>query len=230
MLGCLFCAASLKHLHWLSKVFLISEKNRRKICLFVHNSTYIYIYKRIYTRICIYIRIYIMCVYAGWGHLRKSRTAKMFTKTRWHVFTSQIKLAMYIVIVSFNWIARFSISFFFFHFCMFFNQKKNKCPLITMLISSSLSFFHPTEMFQSKKCTSDVYALELAEAIVHLDVKRVYAGVFGPPPISRLAERTLSLSLLSTCEILHTSHNWSTTVSANHIRCFSTCFLHRLLY
>ncbi len=36
----------------------------------------------------------------------------------------------------------------------------------------------------------------------------------------RLAERTLSLSHLSTCEILHTSHYWSMTVSANCIRCF----------
>lgn len=39
-------------------------------------------------------------------------------------------------------------------------------------------------------------------------------------PMFRLAERTLSLSHLSTCEILHTSHYWSMTVSANCIRCF----------
>lgn len=37
-------------------------------------------------------------------------------------------------------------------------------------------------------------------------------------PMFRLAERTLSH--LSTCEILHTSHYWSMTVSANCIRCF----------
>lgn len=42
-------------------------------------------------------------------------------------------------------------------------------------------FFSPDGDVSRKKCTSDFFALELAEAIVHLDVKRVYAGVSGPP-------------------------------------------------
>lgn len=68
-----------------------------------------------------------------------------------------------------------------------------------MLISSSLSFFHPTGMFQSKKNRSappTFFALELAEAIVHLDVKRVYAGVSGPPHLSTSRADSLSHSYL----------------------------------
>lgn len=61
-----------------------------------------------------------------------------------------------------------------------------------------------------------IFALELAEAIVHIQMKWVYAG--APAPIPESPVRTFSH--LSTCEILHTSHNWSMTVSANCIRCF----------
>lgn len=61
-----------------------------------------------------------------------------------------------------------------------------------------------------------IFALELAEAIVHIQVKWVYAGVWAPIPESPVR----TFSHLSTCEILHTSHNWSMTVSANCIRCF----------
>lgn len=61
-----------------------------------------------------------------------------------------------------------------------------------------------------------IFALELAEAIVHIQVKWVYAGAWAPIPESPVR----TFSHLSTCEILHTSHNWSMTVSANCIRCF----------
>ena len=61
-----------------------------------------------------------------------------------------------------------------------------------------------------------IFALELAEAIVHIQVKWVYAGAWAPIPESPVQ----TFSHLSTCEILHTSHNWSMTVSANCIRCF----------
>lgn len=75
-------------------------------------------------------------------------------------------------------------------------------------------------MFQSYMDTSapPIFALELAEAIVHIQVKWVYAGAYTPPiPESHPVQ---TFSHLSTCEILHTSHYWSMTVSANFIRCF----------
>lgn len=81
--------------------------------------------------------------------------------------------------------------------------------------------FHLTAMFQcttNTKCTSN-FALELTEAIVHIQVKCVCRG--GEPPcFGQQSSLSLSFSHLSTCEILHTSHNWSMTVSANCIRCF----------
>lgn len=114
-------------------------------------------------------------------------------------------------------------------FFTFSNEKwemkwKKKNPLITMRSLKSSSQL--IGMVQSYMDTSapPIFALELAEAIVHIQVKWVYAGPWAPSPGS--TERTLSH--LSTCEILHTSHNWSMTVSANCIRCFSTCFLHKL--
>lgn len=61
-----------------------------------------------------------------------------------------------------------------------------------------------------------IFALDFAEAIVHIQVKWVYAGARAPIPESPVR----TFSHLSTCEILHTSHNWSMTVSANCIRCF----------
>lgn len=127
--------------------------------------------------------------------------------------TSQIKLAMYIVIVSFDWIARFSILFFFslsFFLSIFvcfltkWIQKKNKCPLITMLISWSLSFWF---FFFTRRGCFKVRRIEVHLRLFCLRTCRghsspwretcVCRGLRAPPsPISRLAERTLSLTLI----------------------------------
>ncbi len=123
---------------------------------------------------------------------------------------------MYIEIVKLVRMDRFSIlSRCFVHFT---GEQRNG-RLITMLLFLKLSFC-PTGMLQctmNTKCTSN-FALELPEAIVHISSEECMQGLWAP--MFRLAERTLSLSHLSTCEILHTSHYWSMTVSANCIRCF----------
>lgn len=73
------------------------------------------------------------------------------------------------------------------------------------------------------KCTSDIC---LRTCRGHSSHSSEVSVCRGPGPIPESPVQTSSH--LSTCEILHTSHNWSMTVSANCIRCFSTCFLHRL--
>lgn len=102
---------------------------------------------------------------------------------------------------------------------VFTSEQKNG-RLITMLLFLKLSFC-PTGMLQctmNTKCTSN-FALELPEAIVHIQVKSVCRGC-EPPCFGQQSGLLLSFSHLSTCEILHTSHYWSMTVSANCIRCF----------
>ncbi len=123
---------------------------------------------------------------------------------------------MYIEIVKLVRMDRFSILSR--CFVRFTGEQRNG-RLITMLLFLKLSFC-PTGMLQctmNTKCTSN-FALELPEAIVHISSEECMQGLWAP--MFRLAERTLSLSHLSTCEILHTSHYWSMTVSANCIRCF----------
>lgn len=124
---------------------------------------------------------------------------------------------------------------FFFFFLPNEYKRKTVCPLITMRVFSSWCFFlfffiSPDGDVSCKKCTSDFFALELAEAIVHLDVKRVYAGVSGPPlhPSTSRAD-SLSHSYLPVKSFIPLITG-QRLYQQNHIRCFSTCFLHRLLY
>lgn len=65
------------------------------------------------------------------------------------------------------------------------------------------------------KCISDICLRTCRGHSSHWSDVSVCRGV-SPHP--RVTVRTFSH--LSTCEILHTSHNWSMTVSANCIRCF----------
>lgn len=67
------------------------------------------------------------------------------------------------------------------------------------------------------KCTSNI-CLRICRG--HCSHSSEVSVCRGPPggPIPESPVRTFSH--LSTCEILHTSHNWSMTVSAKCIRCF----------
>lgn len=65
------------------------------------------------------------------------------------------------------------------------------------------------------KCTSNICLRTCRGHSSHSSEMSVCRGLC---PIPESPVRTFSH--LSTCEILHTSHNWSMTVSANCIRCF----------
>lgn len=68
------------------------------------------------------------------------------------------------------------------------------------------------------KCTSDFCLRTCRGHSSHSSEVSVCRGLH-PPPIPE-SHPVQTFSHLSTCEILHTSHYWSMTVSANFIRCF----------
>lgn len=127
---------------------------------------------------------------AGWGHWVKSKNREMFTN-RCHFFGLFFKI----------------------------HRTGSRHPVtrrrVSLLPSFLLVFFVMGQHYIDTSAPP-IFALDFAEAIVHIQVKWVYAGARAPIPESPVR----TFSHLSTCEILHTSHNWSMTVSANCIRCF----------
>lgn len=97
-----------------------------------------------------------------------------------------------------------------------FNCHCVKRQRMSFLTLSLIQLFFGMGQHYMDTSAPPIFALEFAEAIVHIQVKWVYAGAWAPIPESPVQ----TFSHLSTCEILHTSHNWSMTVSANCIRCF----------
>lgn len=67
---------------------------------------------------------------------------------------------------------------------------------------------------------NSMHAWELVKAKVHIHVNWVYAGAVAPTQVT-----SATFSHWSTCEMTHTSHNWSMTISTNRIRCFFYVFL-----
>lgn len=76
------------------------------------------------------------------------------------------------------------------------------------------------------KCTSNICLRNCRGHCSHSSEVSVCRGPRGPIPESPVR----TFSHLSTCEILHTSHNWSMTVSAKCIRCFFYMLFTQILW
>lgn len=135
--------------------------------------------------------------------MRRSKSVKIKYE-KWNMFTNRCHVMYDWFLPCKNHLVQFD------WFLVLCKETKNEFPHLVFNSTFGMGLHY------MNTSAPPIFALESAEAIVHIQVKWVYTGAWAPIPKSPVR----TFSHLSTCEILHTSHNWSMTVSANCIRCF----------